>query len=137
MKLKQNTFTISFYIRRSMMNKEGECPIVCRMSVRGERENFATRVYASPDIWDAKSGRLIGRSSKIMEQNKVLNSMQVVLSRHYYDIEQRNGYATAEMVKNAYIGVTAKAESLIPIYKEFLEETKALIGIQRLSHKVR
>lgn len=131
MKQKQNTFTILFYIRRAQMNKQGECAIMCRLTIRGERENFSTRVYTSPDIWDSKSGRIMGRSSKIMEQNKVLNDLQVTLSRHYYDIEQRNGYVTAEMVKNAYMGVTAKAESLIPIYKEFLEETKSLVGIQK------
>ena len=131
MKQKQNTFTILFYIRRAQMNKQGECAVMCRLTIRGERENFSTRVYTSPEIWDSKSGRIMGRSSKIMEQNKVLNDLQVTLSRHYYDIEQRNGYVTAEMVKNAYMGVTAKAESLIPIYKEFLEETKSLVGIQK------
>ena len=131
MKQKQNTFTILFYIRRAQMNKQGECAVMCRLTIRGERENFSTRVYTTPEIWDSKSGRIMGRSSKIMEQNKVLNDLQVTLSRHYYDIEQRNGYVTAEMVKNAYMGVTAKAESLIPIYKEFLEETKSLVGIQK------
>ena len=35
------------------------------------------------------------------------------------------------MVKNAYMGVTAKAESLMPIYDEFLAETKKMIGINR------
>lgn len=113
------------------MNKNGECSIMCRMSVRGERETFTTRVFTKPEDWEAKSQRILGRTAKVQEQNRILNDLQVTLTRHYYDIEQRNGYVTAEMIKNAYMGITAKAESLLPIYKEFLEETEALIGIQK------
>ena len=104
---------------------------MCRMSVRGERETFTTRVFTKPEDWEAKSQRILGRTAKVQEQNRILNDLQVTLTRHYYDIEQRNGYVTAEMIKNAYMGITAKAESLLPIYKEFLEETEALIGIQK------
>ena len=131
MKQKQNTFTILFYIRKAEVNKNGECAVMCRLSIRGERIAFTTRVYTSPDNWDTRSGRIIGRTAKVIEQNRILNDIQVTLTRHYYDIEQRNGYATTEMVKNAYMGITAKTESLIPVYKEFLEETKALVGIQK------
>lgn len=104
---------------------------MCRMSVRGERETFTTRVYTKPEEWEAKSQRILGRTAKVQEQNRILNDLQVALTRHYYDTEQRNGYVTAEMIKNAYMGITAKVESLLPIYKEFLEETEALIGIQK------
>lgn len=131
MKAKQNTLTVYFYIKRSGVNKNGECPIMCRMTVRGEKEVFATRVYSKMEDWDVKSGRIIGRTSKVLEQNRILNDLQLTLSRHFYDIERENGYATAEMVKNAFLGITAKAESLLPIYTEFLEETKALVGIQK------
>lgn len=112
------------------MNKNGECSIMCRMSVRGERETFTTRVFTKPEDWEAKSQRILGRTAKVQEQNRILNDLQVTLTRHYYDIEQRNGYVTAEMIKNAYMGVTAKAESLLPIYNlnEYLVATQPKIS---------
>lgn len=131
MKPKQNTFTIHFYPRRSEVNKQGECGIMCRLSIRGEKVAFSTRRTTPIDLWDNVSCRIIGKTAKIVETNKVLNDLHMTLTRHYYDIERENGYATCELVMNAYMGVTAKAESLIPIYKEFLEETKSLIGIQK------
>lgn len=131
MKQPRNTLSILYYLKRGHLNRNGECPVMCRISVRGEKETFSSHVYTSPDNWDVKSARVIGRTAKVIEQNKILTDLQVTLTRHYYDIEQRNGYVTAEMIKNAYMGVTAKAESLLPIYKEFLEETEALIGIQK------
>lgn len=131
MKQPRNTLSILYYLKRGHLNRNGECPVMCRISVRGEKETFSSHVYTSPDNWDVKSARVIGRTAKVIEQNKILTDLQVTLTRHYYDIEQRNGYVTAEMIKNAYMGITAQAESLLPIYKEFLEETEALIGIQK------
>ena len=131
MRQQKNTFSILFYIRRGDLNKQGECPIKCRITIKGERETFSTHVSTPLELWDVRSGRIIGRSSAIMDKNRVLNDMQVVLSRHYYDILKEHGYVTCEMVKNAYLGITAKQESLIPIYKEFLEETKGLVGVQK------
>lgn len=129
--MKQNTFNILFYIRRGQLNKQGEGGIMVRLSVNGEREMFSTKLAVNPEIWDSKSGRAIGKTAKIKELNGKLSDIQVLLKRHYYDLEQRHGYVTAEMVKNAYMGITAKAESLIPLYKEFLEDTKKMIGINR------
>ncbi len=131
MKQPRNTLSILYYLKRGHQNRNGECPVMCRISVRGEKETFSSHVYTSPESWDVKSARVIGRTAKVIEQNKILTDLQVTLTRHYYDIEQRNGYVTAEMIKNAYMGITAKVESLLPIYKEFLEETEALIGIQK------
>lgn len=126
-----NTFNISFYIKRAQMNKMGECPIMCLLTIKGKRHVFSTHVTTSPELWDSRSSRIIGRTGKINDQNRIINDMQLTLSRHYYEIEKQHGYATCEMVTNAYLGITAKQESLIPIYKEFLEETKGLVGIQK------
>lgn len=131
MKAKQNSFTFLFYIRKNEVNKHGECGIMCRMTIRGEKASISTRRTIAPELWDTTSGRVIGRTAKAQEINKVINDLQLTLQRHYYDIERENGYATCEMVMNAYMGIKAKQESLMPIYREFLEETKALIGIQK------
>lgn len=117
MRQQRNTVSILFYLRRGQTNKNGECSVICRMTVRGEREAFTTRVFTKPEDWDSKSQRILGRTAKVQEQNRILNDLQVTLTRHYYDIEQRNGYVTAEMIKNAYMGITAKVESLLPIYE--------------------
>ena len=53
--------------------------------------------------------------------------MRHVLKEHYYDILNRHGYVTAEMVKNAFIGITAREESLLKLYEQHLEATKFLV----------
>ena len=129
--MKKNTFKILFHIRGNYKNKEGKCPITIRIAVNGEYERINSTVAVEPELWDVKAMKAIGRSAKILEINKRLEDMRVVLKEHYYDILNRHGYVTAEMVKNAFTGITAKEESLVPLYLQHLEDTKKLIGISK------
>ena len=67
-------------------------------------EQLNSKLVVNPKIWDAKVGRVVGRSAKVLELNSRLNDIQVILKEHYYDIQRRHGYVTAEMVRNAYMG---------------------------------
>lgn len=129
--MKKNTFKILFHIRGNRTNKDGKASIIARIAINGEYERVSTTLSIEPELWDVNSMKAIGRSAKILEINKRLEDMRVVLKEHYYDILNRHGYVTAEMVKNAFTGVTAKEESLVPLYKQHLEDTKKLIGLSK------
>ena len=129
--MKKNTFKVMFVIRRNQVNRDGKCSIVIRITVNGEYERLNSTLSIEPELWDSKAAKAIGRTQKILDFNKRIEEIRYVLQDHYYELQKTHGYVTAEMVKNAYMGVTAKAESLMPIYDEFLAETKKMIGINR------
>lgn len=129
--MKKSTFKVLFLIRRNQVNKEGKCAIMIKVTVDGEYERINSTLTIEPELWDASASKAIGRSSKIAEFNKRIEDMRHVLKEHYYDILNRHGYVTAEMVKNAFTGITAKEESLVPLYLQHLEDTKKLIGISK------
>lgn len=129
--MKKNTFKVLFLIRRNQVNKEGKCAIMIRITVDGEYERINSTHTIEPELWDSAASKAIGRSSKIAEFNKRIEDIRHVIKEHYYDILNRHGYVTAEMVKNAFTGVTAKEESLVPLYLQHLEDTKKLIGLSK------
>lgn len=129
--MKKNTFKVLFLIRRNQVNKEGKCAIMIRITVDGEYERINSTLTIEPELWDSAASKAIGRSSKIAEFNKRIEDIRHVIKEHYYDILNRHGYVTAEMVKNAYTGVTAKEESLVPLYLQHLEDTKKLVGLSK------
>lgn len=129
--MKKNTFKILFHIRGNRTNKDGKASIIARIAVNGEYERISTTLSIEPELWDVTAMKAIGRSAKILEFNKRLDDMRVVMKEHYYDILNRHGYVTAEMVKNAFTGVTAKEESLVPLYLQHLEDTKKLVGLSK------
>lgn len=129
--MKKNTFKVMFVIRRNQVNRDGKCSIVIRITVNGEYERLNSTLSIEPELWDSKAAKAIGRTQKILDFNKRIDEIRYVLQDHYYELQKTHGYVTAEMVKNAYMGITAKAESLMPIYDEFLAETKKMVGINR------
>lgn len=129
--MKKNTFKVMFVIRRNQVNRDGKCSIVIRITVNGEYVRLNSTLSIEPELWDSKAAKAIGRTQKILDFNKRIDEIRYVLQDHYYELQKTHGYVTAEMVKNAYMGVTAKAESLMPIYDEFLAETKKMVGINR------
>ncbi len=129
--MKKSTFKVLFLIRRNQVNKEGKCAIMIKVTVDGEYERINSTLTIEPELWDASASKAIGRSSKIAQFNKRIEDMRHVLKEHYYDILNRHGYVTAEMVKNAFIGITAREESLLKLYEQHLEDTKKLIGISK------
>ena len=129
--MKKNTFKILFYLRGNQVNKEGKAPIMIRITVDGEIEQLNAKLYIEPALWDSKAGKAIGRSAKILELNSRLNDIQVLMKEHYYDLQNRHVYVTAEMVKNAYMGITAREESLLKLYEQHLEDTRKLVGLSK------
>ncbi len=129
--MKKSTFKVLFLIRRNQVNKEGKCAIMIKVTVDGEYERINSTLTIEPESWDASASKAIGRSSKIAQFNKRIEDMRHVLKEHYYDILNRHGYVIAEMMKNAFIGITAREESLLKLYEQHLEDTKKLIGISK------
>jgi hypothetical protein len=129
--MKKNTFKVLFYVRGNRINKDGNVSVMIRITVDGEMEQLNSKLVVNPEIWDAKTGRALGRSAKVLELNSRLNDIQVILKEHYYDIQRRHGYVTAEMVRNAYMGITQREESLLKLYEQHLEDTKKLVGLSK------
>ena len=97
--MKQNTFKILFYLRSNHRNKDGTSAIMVRISIDGEREHWSSKLSVDPKIWDSKSGRATGRSTKVCELNNHLQDIQTILTNHYYDIQRRYGYVTIDSYK--------------------------------------
>ena len=130
-KMKQSTFKILFYLRSNHVNKDGTSAIIVRVSIDGERQDWSTKLACEPERWDGKDGKATGRSSKSFEINNRLQDIQTILTNHFYDIQRRHGFVTAEMVRNAYMGITQREESLLKLYEQHLEDTKKLIGLSK------
>lgn len=130
-KMKQSTFKILFYLRSNHVNKDGTSAIIVRVSIDGERQDWSTKLACEPERWDGKAGKATGRSSKSFEINNRLQDIQTILTNHFYDIQRRHGFVTAEMVRNAYMGITQREESLLKLYEQHLEDTKKLVGLSK------
>ncbi|WP_300550080.1 Arm DNA-binding domain-containing protein [uncultured Bacteroides sp.] len=49
----ESYFSLNFMVRRSRPNKEGEFPILLRITMNGQRAEVYTNRYVAPNNWDA------------------------------------------------------------------------------------
>lgn len=129
--MSMSTFKILFYLRKNYLNKEGKAGIMIRLTVNGEVSQFSSKLDTEPDMWDVRTGRVAGNSMKARQLNGLLDDMQTSLRNHYYEIEKRESYVTAEKVRNAFLGIETKQRTLLELFKKQNDDARKLVGISK------
>lgn len=132
MQTNRSTFCILFYLNTSKIKKSGKCPIVGRISVDGKSTAFSTGLDVLPEQWNAKSGLATGKGKEIDNVNRQIESYKNEITNHYKDMVNKNGYVTAEYLKNALRGIGTRQNTLLQEFSEYLEEFRKSVGINRV-----
>ena len=122
----KSTFSIIFYLKRQVVKKDGTVPVMGRITVDGTQAQFSCKVTANPKLWDTKGGRMTGKSMLAFEVNCKLDKMRVSINKHYQEILDRDNYVTAEKVKNAFLGLEYRCQTLLKVYAQYNEDYEKL-----------
>ena len=122
----KSTFSIIFYLKRQVVKKDGTVPVMGRITVDGTQAQFSCKVTANPELWDTKGGRMTGKSMQALEVNRKLDKMRVSINKHYQEILDRDNYVTAEKVKNAFLGLEYRCQTLLKVYAQYNEDYEKL-----------
>ena len=122
----KSTFSIIFYLKRQVVKKDGTVPVMGRITVDGTQTQFSCKVTANPKMWDTKGGRMTGKSMQALEVNRKLDKMRVSINKHYQEILDRDNYVTAEKVKNAFLGLEYRCQTLLKVYAQYNEDYEKL-----------
>ena len=132
MQTNRSTFSILFYLNTSKKKKSGKCPIVGRISVDGKSTAFSTGMDILSEQWNVQSGLVIGRSKEIDSINRQIERYKTEITNHYKNMISKNGYVTAEYLKNALRGIGSRQNTLLQEFAEYLEEFKKSVGINKV-----
>ena len=75
-------------------------------------EQIGTKVSVNPDIWNPEKGLANGRSANAVTVNRAIDELTEEITGHYNRIKNSLGFITAELVKNAVMGVGLKPLTL-------------------------
>ena len=124
----RSTFNILFYLKKSSVKKTGYAPLMVRITINGESAPFSLKAEARPDDWDTKAGRVRGRTKEANELNAHLDNVRSKIRRDYRELCDRESVVTAEMVKDAYLGLNTHRNTLLCLFDRFNEDYKTLVG---------
>ena len=128
----RSTFAILFYINRTKIRMDGTCQLLCKVSIDAEWEQIGTKVSVNPTIWNPEKGRADGRSENAVVVNRAIDELTKEITGHYNNIKNSLGFITAELVKNAVMGIGQKPLTLLALFREHNEEFEKRIGLDRI-----
>ena len=126
----RNTFKVLFYVNGSK-EKNGIAPILGRITVNGQVAQFSCKQTVALSLWDAKANRAKGKGAEAQKINHALDKIKAKIIEQYQHIREREGFATAEMVRNAYQGIGNEYETLLSAFDKHNADFSKRVGKDR------
>lgn len=122
---------VLFYLKKNQSKTNGLCPVMGRISIGRTMAQFSAKLEADVSKWNAKAGRMDGKSHHALDVNRKIDKINLSINRHYKDLQQNNGRVTAEEVKNAFQGIASVHETLLKMFAGYNEAYSKRVGIDR------
>ena len=122
------TFDYLFTLRKPKNYESGPVKVFLRITIAGRRCETATAQFADPDLWNAKTGRMNGKSDAAKSVNSYLDILQNKLYDCHAELLQSNVPITAESLRNKFNREDERARSLLDIFLAYHQNMLKLIG---------
>ena len=127
----RNTFKVLFYIKKNAPLRNGNTPIMGRITINGQRTQLSTQLSVNPNLWDVSMGRAAGRSAVASRVNEQLSQIRFHIERCYNTLFYEHAPVTPKMVKEMYFGNDQRNETLLAFFRHHNEEFSRMVGISR------
>lgn len=125
----RNSFNLFFYINRSKQKKNGECPVMLRITLNGRSVATSLKRSIHAEIWEPAAGIAKGKSPEAMSMNKYIDAVRVRTYEKHNELLTSRDELTPELLRDAILNInSAKGVSLIDLWEEHNLELKQLIG---------
>lgn len=122
---------VLFYLKKNQTKANGLCPVMGRISIGRTMAQFSAKLEADVSRWNAKAGRMDGKSHHALDVNRKIDKINLSINRHYKELVQNKGRVTAEEVKNAFQGIASVQEILLKMFAKHNETYRKRVGIDR------
>ena len=112
--MSRRTFRVLFYLKRNAPKKNGLVPVMCRITINGKISQFSCKLDVEEKLWNVSLGRMSGRSIVAQEANRMLDKIRIGINKAYQEIIDRDGYVSAEKVRNAFLGMGQNIRLCLP-----------------------
>ena len=127
--MSRSTFRVLFYLKRNAPKKNGLVPVMCRITVNGKISQFSCKLDVEEKLWNVSLGRMSGRSIVAQEANRMLDKIRIGINKAYQDVTDKDGYVSAEKVRNAFLGMGQNHKTLLAVFRQHNEDYAKQVGM--------
>ncbi|MDR0506869.1 MAG: site-specific integrase [Dysgonamonadaceae bacterium] len=125
----RSTFKVLFFLKRDKQKTNGSVPLYCRITVDGQEARFGMKCDVNPKIWDVKAGKVTGRTAEAVKINTLVENVKAGIYKVYRELQERDNYVTAEKIKNVFLGIEQKQQTLLELFDWHNKERKLQIDV--------
>ena len=125
----RSTFKVLFYLKRDKQKANGTVPLFCRITVDGKEARFGMKCDINPKYWDVETGKAAGRTTDAVKINVLIDNTKASIYNIYRELQERDNYVTADKIKNVFLGIDVKQQTLLELFDCHNKERKLQIGV--------
>ncbi|MCP4551129.1 MAG: site-specific integrase [Bacteroidetes bacterium] len=123
------SYNLLFFIKRKKLLKSGKASLYVKITVNKNHTEFVLNCSVNPDLWNGETGAAKGNSQEAKLVNEFLNSVKFKFQSIINKMITGGVEVTAENLKNKYLGIEPKIETILSIFLDHNKKTRALEGI--------
>ncbi|WP_412985608.1 site-specific integrase [Pontimicrobium sp. IMCC45349] len=129
--MNKQKINILFLVEKSKTNKQGKCPLKCRITYLGKRKPFSTGIFIKPNLWESKFQIVKPPNSENDVINSKLSLIKQKINKAFLLLQMEEKEFDVQDVYIKYQGGKHKAEkTLQDIMTYHNNRMKKLIGIE-------
>jgi site-specific recombinase XerD len=122
-------FSILFWFRKDVRLKNNQGYIMVRITLNGKRAEIATGHKIDLEKWNSSSGCVKGNKEEARTINTSLINIRDTLNSLFTQLcSNKDLHLTVDLIKNTYLGKSAKQYTLLEVFKFHNEQMKAHLG---------
>lgn len=130
----KSTFRILFFVKGKCVKRSGKVPIQVRLTIDGDPVQFSIKQDIDPKIWDPKNGKAMGRSPEAVKVDNLLVTVAGTLKKKFDDLTRYDEPTTAAQVRDAFLGIDIKNDTLLKIFAAFNQRRDARMHLRDDAH---
>ena len=128
--MNQANVKVSFYLKKSEADADGNCPVMAKLNVGKYSEAaFSVKMKVPQSRWT--SGRATSKSVAAKEINNRLDEIRAMALNIYTEQSAVRDGVTADEVKGVLLGMASGQETLLGYFKRFISNFEKRVGVNR------
>ena len=128
----KHTFRISFFLKKSIVRKNGKSPIIARITLNSEKVEFSIKLSIESSKWDVNTGEAKGNNYESVSLNNDINSIRMTLYTYYRYLSEKCEVVTADKLRKMYIQTEVYPKTLLTLFKKHNDDELKLVGHGRV-----
>ena len=127
----RNTFKLYFYINSGKEKKDGESPILLRITINQKAVTLSIKRSIKKEFWNAEAGLARDKGKEFDEINRYIDAVRAKAYQKFTEPTSMHEIVTPEILRDAILGLNStECKMLMEIWKEHNDKRKEFIGKQ-------